>query len=190
MGWQGVMVLAGPVGSDDNALALAASRDGQAFVALYERCLPSVYRYLRARCRSEDEAAELTAVTFERAYRAIRTYRANPGGPLPWLIRIARNAAVDADRRRWLTIDHRLPGLRPLLLETPTPEDAALAGEQRATLYALLRRLPEPQGDAIVLRYGNGMTAAQIGIVIGRSEAAAQKLISRGLATLREIYHD
>ena len=54
-----------------------------------------------------------------------------------------------------------------------------------------MRALPEPQRDALALRYSAGLTARQIGAVIGKSEEATQKLITRALSDLKEAYgHD
>lgn len=58
----------------DDALAVAAASTPEAFGTLYERYRLSVYRYLRARTPNDDEALELTAVTFERALAAIARY--------------------------------------------------------------------------------------------------------------------
>ena len=46
--------------------------------------------------------------------------------------------------------------------------------------------LPEVQRDAIWLRYAGGLNAREIGHVLGKSEAAVQKQIQRGLESLRE----
>lgn len=69
------------------------------FEELYDGHRLDVYRYLRAWGSSEDEAADLTASTFERAYRALSTSRP-PEASRVWLVRIARNLAIDAARRR------------------------------------------------------------------------------------------
>ena len=67
--------LVGEGGLDrDEAAALAARDDLAAFAPLYEAHRDAVYRYLRARSRTEDDAVELTAVTFERALGAIHRY--------------------------------------------------------------------------------------------------------------------
>lgn len=84
----------------DDDLAKRAASDTDVFAELYVRHREPVFRYLRARCRDEDDALELTAVTFEKALRAMHRYRPQAGGLRPWLVRIARNAAVDAHRRR------------------------------------------------------------------------------------------
>lgn len=170
----------------DEALAAAVRDDPRAFEALYVRHRASVYRYLRSRVRDDDLAADLTATTFERALVAIGRYRPMGGGFLAWLFRIARNAAIDADRRgaRLAPADlARLPA-------RPGPEVDAVAAERLAELRARVADLPDLQREAIVLRYAARLTAREIGGVIGKSEAATQKVLTRALAALKETYRD
>ncbi len=51
-----------------------------------------------------------------------------------------------------------------------------------------LDQLPELQRECLLLRYGAGLTAREIGQVIGKSHEATQKLITRALAKLKENY--
>ena len=172
---------------NDAELALAARADREAFGLLYRRHRLAVYRYLRARTRTDDEAAELTAVTFERALGAIERYQATGGGFLAWVLRIARNAAIDAGRRAaCVALGADVPDGR----DHASPESTVLAGEARRALVAAIAGLPEIQREMIVLRYGSGLTARQIGELLGKTEAAAQKSLSRALATIRERYRD
>jgi RNA polymerase sigma-70 factor, ECF subfamily len=179
-----------PAGIDPaEELALRARTDSEAFGELYRCHRAAVYRYLRARCRDDDLAIELTAVTFEKALRNINRYRTKGGGVLAWLLRIARNAAADDQRRN-----------RPLLAQwqmntdrtgrEPSPEEAVIRTDERRRLRLLVADLPELQRDALALRFGAGLTARQIGVVIGKNEEATQKLISRALLRLREVARD
>lgn len=84
---------------EDEAMARAASLDPAAFATIYERHRTPVYRYLRSRTTTDDEAGELCAITFERAIAAIDRFRPFGGGMIAWLLRIARNAHIDAIRR-------------------------------------------------------------------------------------------
>jgi RNA polymerase sigma-70 factor (ECF subfamily) len=168
----------------DEALAAKAVHDPEAFGALYARHRLAVYRYLRARTATEDDAIDLTSVTFERALNSIDRFRPSRGGFPAWLLRIARNAAIDWGRR------HRpMVQLDPSLVDglvANRPEDAALAVERRRAVAQAVASLPDLQRDAIALRYGAGLTARQIGEVIGKREAATQKLLSRAVIVLRE----
>jgi RNA polymerase sigma-70 factor (ECF subfamily) len=177
-----------PAGERDEELALAARSDPAAFGLLYARHRLAVFRYLRTRTSSEDDAAELTATTFERALKAMPRYRPSGGGFLAWLLRIGRNAAIDAGRRASaVPLDADLADLADER-GSSAPEEAILALERRATLAAAVNGLPEVQREAIVLRYGARLTAREIGEVVGKSDQATQKLISRALETIRESY--
>lgn len=174
-------------GEPDEELALAARTDPAAFGLLYARHRLAVFRYLRTRARSEDDASELTAVAFERALAAMPRYRPSGGGILAWLLRIARNAAIDAGRR---TSAVALPDEEPERRRDTEPEALVIKREGRAALVAVINELPPIQREAIVLRYAARLTAREIGAVVGRSDQATQKLLSRALATLRENYRD
>ncbi len=171
--------------NDDDDLALAARTDPAAFGLLYDRHRLAVYRYLRTRTASADDAAELTAVVFERALVAMPRYRPSGGGILAWLLRIARNAAIDASRRV-----SSVPLIADVADEraSVTPEDAALVNERRALLLTAVNGLPAIQREAIVLRYAARLTARQIGEVLGKTDQATQKLLSRALTAIREDY--
>lgn len=172
----------------DERLALDARASSSAFEALYIRHRDAVFGYLRAWTGEDDTALELTAVTFERALSAIGRYRARGPGPRAWLLRISRNAAIDDQRRRRRTA-HEQPS-RDFPATGASPEEASIAADERRAIRALVATLPQPQRDAIAMRYAAGLTAHEIGSLIGKSEAATQKLLSRALQTLREAYDD
>lgn len=173
----------------DEHIALRATTDADAFGDLYRRHREAVFRYLRARCRDDDLAIELTAVTFEKALRSIHGYRTKGGGVLAWLLRIGRNAAADHERRQRPIVPQGRTNTDPASQE-PSPEEVAIRADECRRIRLFVADLPEVQRDALALRFGAGLTARQIGTVIGKSEEATQKLISRALARLREVTHD
>jgi RNA polymerase sigma-70 factor (ECF subfamily) len=156
--------------------------DASTFGLVYEEHRLSVYRYLRARTRSEDEALELAAVTFERAFSHLGAFRRRDGGVHAWLLRIARNAAIDVHRRRRPSVD--LDGADVALGRMAMQADRA--DQERTEVLDLVDRLPADQRDALRLRYASGLTAREIAAVMGKREGAVQKQIERGLAALRE----
>jgi RNA polymerase sigma-70 factor (ECF subfamily) len=164
---------------DDAELARAATEDRAAFAAIYERHRTPVYRYLRARTATDADAQDLAAITFERAMGAIHRFRPVGGGMIAWLIRIARNAHWDALRQqRRRGTDVATEAAEPVI----DPSDDAVV------LRSLIDALPGAQRDAIQLRFAAGLTAREIGGVLGISEAAAQKQVERGLHALKEAY--
>jgi RNA polymerase sigma-70 factor (ECF subfamily) len=169
----------------DDRLAVEARTDAEAFARLYERHVERVYRYLRARGASDDDAAELAAVTFERALIHIDRYRPGKSGFAGWLVGIARNAFIDTTRRPAArSVD--LTEASGLASPDGSPEDIAIAADERRRTMDFVARLPDVQRDALALRFAAGLSSRQIAPVIGKSEAATKKLLTRSLAVLKE----
>jgi len=189
--WQALALRAGSVACEsDEALVAAARERSDAFGELYERYLPGVYRYLRARTASGDEAADLTQLVFLRVLRALPRYRAGRVPFASWLFRIARNAATDAHRRRKPAVSwDYVPEL-----STPDdhdgPEALALRQERLTHLRALLARLDPSKRELLAFRFAAGLSAREIAPIVGKSEAAVKKQLTRIIATLKEYYRD
>lgn len=175
---------------DETALIEAAQRDPAAFAALYQRYLARVYRYVRARTHSEEDAADMTQQVFLKALDALPHYR--PWG-IPfaaWLFQIARHSVTDAYRRRrdttsWDALPEMLqPGVEH------GPEATILRQEALAYLQALLTQLDPSKRELLALRFAAGLSAPEIALVVGKSPAAIKKQITRILHALKEDYHE
>jgi RNA polymerase sigma-70 factor (ECF subfamily) len=169
------------------AAITVGGEEAAAFESLYLAHREAVFRYLRVVTRDEDEALDVTAATFERALRELRERRRSIG--LGWLLRTARNAAIDADRHRRTVADadRRADERHP---SQPSPDEAMVGLERAERVRAAVRTLPYPQREAIALRYSTDLTVHSIAALIGKREAATQKLIGRGLARLKEMLDD
>jgi RNA polymerase sigma factor (sigma-70 family) len=143
---------------------------------------------LRMSGRPED-AADVSAEVFLRAYSALRGYSAERIGALqvrPWLLTIAlnllRNEARAAGRR---------PAQVALGAEAPVhdgregPADHAQRRDGQARLGGLLTELPEPQRTAVVLRHVVGLPYAEMAVAMGCPEGTAKSHVARGLQRLR-----
>jgi RNA polymerase sigma-70 factor (ECF subfamily) len=167
---------------DERALVAAAQRDPAAFDALYRRHLSAVYRYLRARLPSDDEAADLTQQVFLKALEALPSYQERGLPFAAWLFRIARNAAIDATRARRPSVAWQ---------QTPTAATpvAALPHELALSEFAdLLAPLADDKRELLTLRFVVGLNSREIAAVLGLREAAVRKQLSRSLRTLKERY--
>lgn len=163
-----------------------AARTVEAFEALYIAHHEAVFRYLRVISPDEDWALDLAATTFERAFIEMRAGR-EPG--IGWLLRTARNAAIDTHRRARTLALFRWRSAGPVPL-APSPEEQSLDTERFVQVRAALALLPAPQRDAIALRYTSDLTVREIAQVVGKSASATQKLLDRGLVRLKESLHD
>ncbi|MDQ2915190.1 MAG: sigma-70 family RNA polymerase sigma factor [Chloroflexota bacterium] len=173
--------------SDEVELVRRAPVDAGAFAELYRRYLPRVYRYVRARLRNSDEAADVTQHVFLKASEALPRYRDHGAPFAAWLFRIARNTAIDNERRRRVTVPWES------LAEIPAPDDVeagAIDHERYARLYALLRELSSDERELLALRFAGGLTSKEIASVVGASDAAVKKRLARTIQKLKERYGD
>jgi len=173
---------------DDVVVALALEQR-EAFGELYERYMPRVYRYLRTRLASGEEAADLTQLVFLRALEALPGYRIGRAPFAAWLFRIARNAATDAGRRRRPTVslDGVPEGADP---DGRDPEASALRNERITRLGSLVASLAPGKRELLALRFAGGLAPREIASIVGKREAAVKKQLTRIVAALREQYHD
>ncbi len=126
---------------DDEALVEAARRDPEAFGVLYQRYLPQIYRYLRARTGNSDDAADLTQQVFLKALAALPGYRLCGRPFLAWLLRIARNAVADFYRRQRPTVAFDLVEEATWGAGEESPESVVLSRAELARLQQLYLRL-------------------------------------------------
>jgi RNA polymerase sigma-70 factor, ECF subfamily len=167
-------------GEDDAVLVERARRDPQDFAPLYGRYVDAVYRYCYRRLGGREAAEDATSAVFAKALAALPAYR--DGSFLGWLFAIAHNVVADVHRRR--RPEGPLAAVGDPVDAAPTPEEAALAADERRSVRALLATLPTDQRRVLELRLA-GLTGAEIAAVLGRSVAAVKMLQLRAMTRLR-----
>jgi RNA polymerase sigma-70 factor (ECF subfamily) len=171
---------------EESALIERARSDENAFADLYDRYVDRVFRYLRTHTESEEDASDLTQHVFLQAFRALPGYENRKLPFSAWLIRIARNAAIDTyrQRRRVMPWDHVSEQF--VSFGTPSPEEAAIRRERMNEVRLLVAQLSADEQELLALRFAAGLTSREIGELRGRSEAAVQKQLVRVMRKLRE----
>ena len=159
--------------------AIATAKD---FAAFFEHNHTIVFRYVYGLGGGPHENAEdLTAEAFIRAWRARGRFRGDAEAALGWLLHIARNLVIDDARRRSLRPESSLEESDALRSREPSPEDAAIAHEQRRVLLDLLQSLPEQSRQMLVLRYLVGWRVNEIARYLGLNENGVSVGIRRAL---------
>jgi RNA polymerase sigma factor (sigma-70 family) len=151
------------------------------FESIYEAHQRDVLRYAALMLRDPDEAADITAEAFARAWDAWSADRGPAGRPLPWLLVITRRLIVDGWRRR-----RRIAWL-PLLDESRVPApDRIVETNFWLWLDQLAAALPVRQREVIFLRYRRDLSDAEIGTVMGLSGSGVRSLLARAIQSLRD----
>jgi RNA polymerase sigma-70 factor (ECF subfamily) len=149
---------------------------------IYVEHAPRVYNYFRFRLGNHVDVEDLTARTFEKAWRSRTQYRHDLAGISTWLFKIAQNVAVDHLRARR---DHVPIDEAPQLATEDTPEKDAERGSNLARLTALTLDLPDRDRDLLALKYGAVASNREIAKLTGLSESNIGTLLHRLVQTLR-----
>ena len=175
--------------AEEATLIDRARSDPEAFGVLYDRHLTRVYRYVYSRCDNHAEAEDLTAQTFHRALERFETFEWRGLPFAAWLFRIAHNLIVDRARRgpNSASLDGLgEQGFEPAgSIDGRTFDDALMREEALDAAWLAVRGLPPMQRRSVTLYFSHGLSHAEVGRTIGRSEAATKQLVYRAVQTLR-----
>jgi RNA polymerase sigma-70 factor (ECF subfamily) len=179
-------VFMGEPASDDELMALvqsgASRRREEAFRMLVQRHARVVTALVRS-VLGREGVDDVTQETFLRVYEARERYVPGRAPFRAWLLKIARNLALNTRRGR------ALRSAEPLE-EDPAGSDLGPAGELelRLDLEAVseaVSRLPAGEREVIALRFQEGLSYEEIGAVTGSSAVALKQKTWRALERLR-----
>jgi RNA polymerase sigma-70 factor, ECF subfamily len=171
---------------DEVVLIEAAKLDPAAFEPLYQRYMMRIYRYLCLRVRNTEDAADLTQQVFLKVLHALPGYRVRGVPFAAWLFRIAHDTVCDAYRREKRTMSWDFIPDDELLATDVDPELLILQREQLERLIHLLYQLDPSKQELLALRFSAGLSGAEIALVVGKSQAAVNKQLTRTLHYLKE----
>lgn len=154
--------------------AVAGAKDGdrEALHFLYVRYSGEVQRYVRSFVGDAHEAEDITQGIFLKLMSSITRYEPREVPFSAWLLRVARNAALDHLRvRRAMPVEE---------VRGSDDEQGRIRHERGGALLEALDTLPDDQREVIVLRHVVGMTPGEIAGLLGRTESSVHGLHHRG----------
>lgn len=164
----------------------AGNGDNEAFGQLYERYVRKIYNYIYYRTGNVNEAEDLTAKVFHRAFRHIENYNERGVPFSAWLYRIAHNLVAnwyrDRSRKKEVALDDQLPSS----FQFDFPESAIEKTQESEKLMKAIRKLPPERQQLIILKFVEGLSNLEIGVIMRKSEGAIKSLYHRTLESLRK----
>lgn len=152
----------------------------QSMEDVYRQHAGTVYRYLFSLTHNADLAEELTQETFVRAIRASDRF-AGKSSVTTWLCAIAKRAYLEYLRKH--PSYEELDRVREA---AASAEERLLERERKKALFSALHRAPEPGREVLYLRLFGGLSFAEIGEILGRTENWARVTFYRGKERLRK----
>jgi RNA polymerase sigma-70 factor (ECF subfamily) len=164
-----------------------AGGDQQALAQLYDRYGRLVYGLARGVVGDETAAEEITQDAFTRVWARAGTYLPEQGRPLTWLMRIARNRAIDELRRRssrpqarsisWL--EEELPA------EGADPSEELEISRRRKKVAGAIAALPAEQRRVLALAYFQAYTHREIAGILKQPLGTVKTRLRSAMKRLR-----
>jgi RNA polymerase sigma-70 factor, ECF subfamily len=159
------------------AVAAAKAGDMSALHFLYVRFADDVCAYVRSIVRDPHAAEDITQTVFAKLMKAIHRYERRNVPFAAWIIRVARNVALDHIRASRQI---------PLAQVRTSDEGGEQVGFERAQcLRDALQLLPHNQREVLILRHVAGLSPGEIAERLGKTEASIHGLHHRGRGALR-----
>jgi RNA polymerase sigma-70 factor, ECF subfamily len=168
----------------DAGVAAAKRGDPAAWEAAYLAYGKALMGYLMVRLDNRDDAAEALSETFTRAIGKASTLRGDSYAFRAWLFTIARHVSADQHRgRARISIVSAQPDAEDR--SQPSNEDVTIVHEDLAELRRGFSRLPHGDQEVLWLRVCTGLSAAEVGEVVGKRPGAVRMQQMRALEALR-----
>jgi len=160
----------------------ASRRDPKAFETLYILYFDKIYRYVYYKTKRKDEADDMTALVFLKAWEAIDHFHWRGYPFSTWLYRIAHNQLIDTYRthREFISLDAAEPhdaGMDPL----EAVEFRLRLNQVRSAFKYLTRE----QERVLTLRYFEGYSISEIALIMNKAPDAVRALQHRALRVLQ-----
>jgi RNA polymerase sigma-70 factor (ECF subfamily) len=178
--------------SEAETIALAIEGDELSQRRLYEEHHAAAYRLARLLLRDTHDAEEVIQDAFVYAFCNLERYDARRGSFWAWLRVILVSRCRNKRRRK------RLPGVSLDVLKgmglmpadpkpTNNPAHVLERSETRRIIWEALHRVSPGARDALILRYYEGLSYAEIAEALGCSNDAARSRVVHGKVQMRRL---
>lgn len=160
------------------AVAFAKEGDQEGLHFLYVRYAPDVQRFVNSIVHDRHEAEDITQNVFAKLIKTIGKYEQREVPFTAWILRVARNAALDHMRAK-----RAIPSEDVRVADTG---QAQVGLDRSHALREALEQLPEDQREVLVLRHIVGLSPVEIATALDKTESSVHGLHHRGRRTLQE----
>ncbi len=162
--------------------------------SVYKTELPRIFNFFLYRIGDREFSQDLTATTFERAWKLRSRYQTKIASMPTWLFGIARNVLKEHLRNSKITLQRS----EPLFINEDLPlnndfEKSILQQQEKEQLRKILLELPEREQDLIALKYGAELTNREIANLTHLSESNVGSILHRTVKNIRtqmEEHHE
>jgi RNA polymerase sigma-70 factor, ECF subfamily len=162
------------------------ARDERAVGDLYDRHNRLLYGLILRVLRDRSEAEEVLQEVFMLVWTRAETYNVALGSPAAWLVRIARNRAIDRLRSNAVRIRAVESAPEPEPSRDTNPESRATLNEQQRAVARALDALPAEQRVLVEAAYFLGLTQSELAEKFKLPLGTVKTRIRTGMQALRQ----
>ena len=151
----------------------------------WEAFAEPLHAFLRRRVSDEHTAEDLLQEVFLKIHTQIGTLREEEK-LAPWVYQIARHALIDFYRRQ--RFDETLAAAEAIVEEQIDLEDEEMRASLAASVLAMVRCLPAPQQEAILLTDYQGLSQKELASRLGLSFSGAKSRVQRAREQLKRLF--
>lgn len=169
-------------------LPAAAAGDRDAYGRIVAASQNAITAIALAITRDVPASEDIAQEAFLSAWQHLKRLQ-NPDSFLPWLRQITRNLARDhlrAKSRRPRSVDDADAAIEAAADPAPSPMQQLIDDERQAAAVELISALPEDSREVLLLFYREGQSSQQVATLLGLSDAAVRKRLSRARQVVRE----
>lgn len=165
-----------------------AQGDQAALAALYDSTNRLAYGLILRVLGDASSAEEVLLDVYTQIWRQASNYDTSRGGPLAWLMTIARSRAIDRLRSGWQDRQRKEPLdlLNDRETEAASPEENTVAAERQKFVRTALSSLSPEQREVIELAYYGGLSHSEIAIKLNQPLGTVKTRTRLGMMKLRE----
>lgn len=162
-----------------------AEGDIRALNELYARYGSMILAFLRARTGDQVLAEEILQDVMLAAWNSAAKFEAR-SKVKTWLLVIARNRAINAQRRKQLPVID-ISNVFNLSTDDTSPLEAAVRSDRRDAVRTAIEQLPEAQREVLVLVFYHQLTGPEVAEVLDISEGTVKSRLHRAKEMLRRV---
>lgn len=155
----------------------------ESFAKLYDFYLPKIYRFIYYQVQHQQDAEDLTSLTFTKAINKILDFKNDTGDFSAWLYQIARHSTTDHWRTKKNTFD-----LDTALNQIGENQNLEQIDNKQLLekVFKQLENLKPKQKEIIILRLWQELSFQEISKILNKSEASCKMYFSRSIKNLRQ----
>lgn len=167
----------------------ARNGNQSAYAQLYDHFAAGIYRLCYSLVLNKQDAEDVVQESFVYAFKNLKRYDSTKSAFKTWLYTIAVSRCRNTYRRKpFLTVD--FSQILQLQLAGPnndTPEAALAKRESTDAIQAALVELSPILREAVVLRYGHGLTYREIAEIMECPQKTAESRVRLAHQKLKDV---